>query len=69
MQAELGHIRWNRLAASGDSFGVSCDDEGPSIGPIRLLKRNASGLEPQGAKETGPFSLRHYGLKGTRDGD
>jgi hypothetical protein len=44
-------VRWNRLASPGDRFGVSCDEDGPAIGPIRLLKRNAGTIEPRSTEE------------------
>jgi hypothetical protein len=44
-------VRWSRLAQPGDPLAVSCDIDGPSIGPVRLLKRSADGLEPRSAAE------------------
>lgn len=40
-------IVWSRLASATDEFGVSCDENGPRIGPIRLLKRTEQGFEPR----------------------
>ena len=37
-------IRFRRLAPSGDGGGVSCDGNGPAIGPIRLLNKTVSGF-------------------------
>ncbi len=44
-------IVWSRLDPPGTLFGVSCDEDGPSIGPIRLLRRTEVGLEPRPAEE------------------
>ena len=40
-------IIWSRLAPETDEFGLSCDEEGPRIGPVRLLKRTDRGFEPR----------------------
>ena len=40
-----------RLALPGDPLGVSCDEDGPSVGPVRLLKRGARGVEPRSTRE------------------
>jgi hypothetical protein len=40
-------IIWSRLAAATDEFAVGCDENGPRIGPIRLLKRTEQGFEPR----------------------
>lgn len=37
-------IRFRRLAPQGDAGGVSCDENGPAIGPIRLLNKTVSGF-------------------------
>jgi hypothetical protein len=49
---------WSRLNEPGSALGVSCDIDGPSIGPIRLLKRTAFGLEPRSLDEL-DFVLSH----------
>jgi len=37
-------IRFRRLGPQGDAGGVSCDENGPAIGAIRLLNRTVSGF-------------------------
>jgi hypothetical protein len=37
-------ISFHRLAQPGDSTGVSCDHDGPAIGPIRLLTKSVAGF-------------------------
>ena len=49
---------WSRLDSPEASLGVSCDADGPSIGPIRLLKRSANGLELRQSDEL-DFVLSH----------
>ena len=44
-------VQWVRVAASNDPLGVGCDMEGPSIGPVRLLKRTSAGFEPRTTQE------------------
>jgi hypothetical protein len=44
-------IRFQRLAPSGDAGGVSCDADGPAIGPIRLLTKTDSGFAPRPVEE------------------
>lgn len=44
-------LRWHRLVPPGDRFGVSCDADGPSIGPVRLFERTEIGLRPRPADE------------------
>ncbi|MCW2319253.1 hypothetical protein M2322_004822 [Rhodoblastus acidophilus] len=48
---EFPGIRYRRLANSGDAGGVSCDENGPAIGPIRLLNKSVSGFAPRPAEE------------------
>jgi hypothetical protein len=36
------HATWYRLAAAGDEQGVSCSDQGVSVGPVPLLTRVAT---------------------------
>jgi len=43
--------RWQKLASAGDRYGVSCDEEGPSIGPVRLFEMTADGLAPRPVDE------------------
>jgi hypothetical protein len=40
-------VIWSRLAPATDKFGVSCDENGPRIGPVQLLKRTERGFEPR----------------------
>jgi hypothetical protein len=40
-----------RLAPAGHRNGVSCDANGPSLGPVRLLRRTMFGFEPRPANE------------------
>jgi hypothetical protein len=40
-------IIWSRLSSPTDEFGVGCDENGPRIGPICLLKRTEQGFEPR----------------------
>ncbi len=49
-------ICFHRLAAPGDASGVSCDENGPAIGPIRLLTKTASGFRPRSVDELTGFS-------------
>lgn len=44
-------IRYRRLAPSGDAGGVCCDENGPAIGPIRLLHKTVSGFVPRAPEE------------------
>lgn len=44
-------IRFHRLAPSGDADGVSCDENGPALGPIRLLSKTVSGFAPRPVEE------------------
>ncbi len=46
-QARRGH----RLDPPGHPQGVSCDAEGPALGPIRLLVKTAAGLAPRPVEE------------------
>src|SRR5208337_3755840 len=39
--------RVHRLAPSSTSEGVSCDEDGPRVGPVRLLRRTWFGFEPR----------------------
>jgi len=39
--------RGRSLAPAGTSTGVSCDENGPSLGPVRLLRRTMFGFEPR----------------------
>lgn len=41
----------HRLVPTGDAGGVSCDENGPAIGPIRLLTKTASGFTPRPVEE------------------
>jgi hypothetical protein len=47
MMNKRGEIIWSRLAPATDKFGVSCDENGPRIGPIHLLKRTERDFEPR----------------------
>jgi hypothetical protein len=44
-------VQWVRVATSNNPLGVSCDIDGPRIGPVRLLKRTDAGFEPRALKE------------------
>ena len=44
-------IRFHRLASSGDAGGISCDENGPTIGPVRLLNKSVSGFAPRPQEE------------------
>jgi hypothetical protein len=44
-------VNWNRLSSPGDRFGITCDSDGPSIGPVKLLLRNNGILEPRPIEE------------------
>jgi hypothetical protein len=41
----------HRLAPKCDASGVSCDEDGPAIGPIRLLIKSVSGFAPRPVQE------------------
>jgi uncharacterized membrane protein len=43
--------RGYRLDTSNDRHGVSCDETGPALGPIRLLTKAASGWQPRAQEE------------------
>jgi hypothetical protein len=47
MSTRFDEIHWSRLEQPNDPLGVSCDEHGPSIGPIRLLKQTSHGFEPR----------------------
>ncbi len=42
---------FHSLAPPGDAKGVFCDEDGPAIGPIRLLTKTASGFAPRSVGE------------------
>jgi hypothetical protein len=42
---------YHRLAFPGDASGVSCDENGPAIGPIRLLAKTRPGFAPRPVEE------------------
>lgn len=44
-------VREYRLDPPGHSRGVSCDAQGPALGPIRLLVKTAAGLAPRPTEE------------------
>jgi hypothetical protein len=44
-------VQWKKLAPPGDLFSINFDEDGPSIGPVRLLKRTESGWTPRSAQE------------------
>jgi hypothetical protein len=44
-------VVWSRLGKVGDPTDVSCDGDGPKVGPIPLLKRTQSGFEPRSVAE------------------
>ncbi|MGP7985425.1 hypothetical protein [Rhodoblastus sp.] len=44
-------IRVHHLAPSADERGVSCDENGPKIGPVRLLNKTVSGFAPRPIEE------------------
>jgi hypothetical protein len=44
-------IYFHRLAQPGSSTGVSCDDNGPAIGPIRLMNKTVSGFKSRPVAE------------------
>jgi hypothetical protein len=50
-RARLTGIQEYRLVSSDHERGVSCDADGPAIGPIRLLVRVAQGFEPRSCDE------------------
>ncbi|HWG06066.1 MAG TPA: hypothetical protein VG271_13715 [Beijerinckiaceae bacterium] len=43
--------RGSRLAPTNPSSGISCDETGPSLGPVHLLRRTPFGLEPRPQQE------------------
>jgi hypothetical protein len=45
------NTRWQKLAPTGDRYGVGCDEDGPCIGPVRLFEKTAKGLAPRSAEE------------------
>jgi hypothetical protein len=51
MQMQYIEIQWSRLERSGDLLDVTCDEDGPAIGPVRLLRRTPFGLEPRATTE------------------
>lgn len=57
-RSAVHEVHWSTLGQPGDSLAVSCDAEGPSVGPIKLLKRSEHGLEPRSTEEL-DFVLSH----------
>jgi len=51
MRMQHLEIQWSRLGQADDFLEVSCDEDGPAIGPVRLLKRTSLGLEPRPTAE------------------
>lgn len=48
---EIQAARGYRLDDPADPAGVSCDAEGPKVGPVRLLIRTSFGFAPRSAEE------------------
>jgi hypothetical protein len=44
-----GHFR--RMFSSGDGLGASCDENGPALGPVRLLVKTSNGFAPRPVEE------------------
>lgn len=57
LQAARGH----RLAPAGDPYGVFCDQDGPSLGPIKLLERTRDGFAPPPAEKLNLALSRAFG--------
>ena len=44
-----GHF--HHLSSSGDGLGASCDENGPALGPVRLLVKSSKGFAPRPVEE------------------
>lgn len=49
------------LAPAAASDGVSCDENGPRIGPVRLLRRTIFGFEPRPFAELDFIFTKSFG--------
>ena len=47
----LPQRRGSRLAPAGKPVGVSCDENGPCLGPVRLLRKTFFGFVPRPTEE------------------
>lgn len=59
--ARFQAMRGYRLDPPGHPQGVSCDAEGPAMGPIRLLVKTAPGFEPRPVEELNGMLGRTFG--------
>src|SRR5207248_976961 len=51
VRASSDMIEWHELSPPGEPFGISCDGNGQSIGPVRLLKRIGDRFAPRPVNE------------------
>lgn len=58
----------HRLAPAGHPSSVSCGEDGPSIGPVRLLRRTEFGFEPRPMGELDFVLSKAFGAPITTSG-